>query len=78
MGGWFSLGVCILAAYRIYVKDLTGIFGFTVVVAILNFISFGIMHNFSENPISAPGSWTLINMITTLTGIGLLIYSFIR
>lgn len=72
--GWYALIACGAAAWLL---KGTGLFPFAVINAIANFWSFGVMHNFTYNPQSAPNSWAVVNMLSTLIGIILLIYAFI-
>ena len=74
--GWIYAIICIVAAYRIYVRDIKSIFWIAVIVAIANVWSFGVMHNYRDNPYEAPNFWTNINMITAFIAIAFLIYSF--
>lgn len=77
MGGLISLIICIVAASRVY-SEGSVIFYISIIVALLNFWSFGVMYNFRDNPIMAPNFWTKINMITTFASIGFLIFSIFK
>lgn len=75
MGFWQVL-ICGAAAYLLYQSGAQIIFYIAAVNAGANLWSYGIMHNFQDDPTSAPNSWTIINMVTTFIGLGLLIFSF--
>ena len=68
--------ICGLAAYILNQPDTQTMFNVAAVNAGLNLWSFGVMSNYRDNPMMAPNFWTNVNMLTTLAGIGLLIYSF--
>ena len=74
--GIVSFIICGLAAYLLDQPDTQTIFNVAAVNAGLNLWSFGVMSNFVDEPMMAPNFWTNIHMLTTLTGIGLLAYSF--
>lgn len=74
--GWVQVMLCGTAAYFLYQAGSQIVFYIAAINAGANVWSFGIMHNFRDDPLSAPNSWTTVNMVTTLIGLGLLIYSF--
>ena len=75
-GGWISLAICVGAVYRLRGEDHSVAFTIAIIVADVNFLSFGIMHNFQDDPLEAPDFATSATMLSTATGLGLLIYSF--
>ena len=77
MGGWICLAICGGAAYSLSDVDSPFWFWFAVANAVLNVWSFGIMHNYRHMPQLAPNSWTSVNILTTVVGVGLLIYALI-
>ena len=76
MGGIISLGVCVFAAILLYERGKSAALIFAIVVIVINLWSFGVMNNFKNNPNSAPNFATVSSILTTFTGMGLLIYSF--
>jgi len=68
--GWIWLLVCVGA---VFLNTGSALFIPSIVVAVGNLWSFGIMHNFRHEPQTAPNGATLINMLTTVAGIVLLI-----
>ena len=74
--GIVHFAICCLAAYLLKQPDTQTIFYVAAVNAGINLWSYGVMHNFRDEPMMAPTSWSYINMLTTIVGIGLLIYSF--
>jgi hypothetical protein len=75
--GWVQFAICAFAAYRLNYIGSDPIFYFAVGVAVANLWSFGVMHNFRSSPQLAPNSWTLINILSMIAGVGLLFYSFV-
>lgn len=74
--GIISVFICGLAAYLLNSTENEIIFNIAAVNTGINFWSYGVMHNFSDDQMSAPNSWTMINMVTTVIGVGLLVSSF--
>ena len=71
--GWLHLTVCIAAPLLLYGQRLPALFWGAVVVAMANFWSFGIMHSFKHDPDAAPNSWTIVNLVTAVAGLGLVV-----
>lgn len=71
--GFLMIIICAIAAYRLYGHSL---FIIALIITILDFWSYGIMHNYRRNPDMIPNFWVSINMISSIGGIGLLIFSF--
>lgn len=74
--GWIQLILCGTAAYLLYQAGAQIVFYIAAINAGANLWSFGVMHNYRDDPLSAPNFWTTVNMVTTFAGLGLLIYSF--
>ena len=74
--GIVHVAICVLAAYLLKQPDTQTIFYVAAVNAGINLWSYGVMYNFRDEPMMAPTSWSNIHMLTTIVGIGLLIYSF--
>ncbi len=74
--GWVQVILCLIAAYLLYQAGAQIVFYIAAINAGANLWSFGIMHNYRDDPTSAPNSWTTVNMVTTFIGVGLLIYAF--
>lgn len=72
--GWKTLAVCVSAVLLLWGKGHPLAFWAALVVAILNFWSFGVMYNFKANPMAAPDSWTRVNLATAI--VGLLLFSY--
>lgn len=69
--------LCGAAAYLLYRAGAEEIvFYIAVINAGANLWSYGILHNYRDDPVLAPNSWTAVNMVTAFIGLGLLIYSF--
>ena len=68
--------ICGLAAYLLDQPDTQTIFIVAAVNAGFNLWSFGVMSNYRNEPMMAPNFWTIIHMLTTVVGIGLLAYYF--
>ena len=47
MGGWICLIICLVPIYFFYTSSHIGLMIFSIVNAVINFWSFGIMHNFA-------------------------------
>ena len=73
--GWIFAIASGVAAYLIYSlqNEATTLFWVALVVAIPNFWSFGIIwnHRFDKD---SPQAWTVIHTLSTVGGIGLLVY----
>lgn len=78
MGGLISLAICVAAAWRLYGHG--ALFVVASIVAVANFWSLGIVHNYKHDSIhQAPEQRPAIavNMLTTLAGLILLVISFV-
>lgn len=76
-GGWKTLSVCVLAVLLLWGKGHPITFWGAIVVAILNFCSFGILWNFRATPEAAPNGWARINLVTAIAGLALFSYGVI-
>lgn len=76
MIGWLVFAAAGLAAFRL---NGTALFWPAVVVAVIDFWSLGVMWNTKRQPVR--GNWerfvVQLNMLASVTAIGLLAYSFL-
>ncbi len=75
--GIIWIAICIAAAFRLY---HTWAFVIALLVAVANALSFGLMlvtHELEPEIFPLVRLYTSINVVTTLIGVGLLIYSFV-
>lgn len=81
MGGKISFAICVVATVLLYNRQPLIFFWIAIVIAILNFWSWGIMHNFfirSKGKIDAVPNWiSLVNMASTFVGVVLLVYALV-
>lgn len=72
--GWWSVAICGVGVWLIWpIADLW-LITLAVAVTVANLWSYGIMHNFIDEPEAAPDSWALVNMISSFAGLALLAY----
>ncbi len=76
MRGWAFIALCGLAVLRLYKPNVHFAFYLALITAVANLWSFGVLHNYGDNPYEAPNSWALVNIASTVIGAGLLVYSF--
>ena len=74
--GIVHVAICVLAAYLLNQTDAQTLFNVAAANAGINLWSFGVMSNYRDNPMMVSNFWSNIHMVTTIAGIGLLIYSF--
>ncbi len=74
MIGFLLFAVTIVAAWQTY--D-TGLFVVAVVNAVLNGWAYGVMTNFSRNPLNAPNWAAVATFVTGTAGIGFLVYGLL-
>lgn len=77
MRGWIFLSICLVPLLLFYVSGKTGWMVVSIVNAVANFWSFGIMHNYATDPDAAPDWATVMNFVSFILGIGLIVYAFI-
>jgi hypothetical protein len=76
--GWVHVVINVSAAVLLYSTKHNILFWVAVALSVFGFWSFGIMHNFyyrTGNPLSAPDWATRINMVASIAGVGVFIYS---
>lgn len=87
MGGWISVIVSIIPVYLFWKNGLIILSVIAVVNLLINFWSFGIMHNFyyraRQNRLNkaielVPNWVTMINIATAIIGLVLLIISIVQ
>ena len=76
-GGWKTLSVCVLAVLLLWGKGHPIAFWGALLVAILNFWSFGVLYNFRATPEAAPNGWARVNLVTAIAGLTLFSYGVI-
>lgn len=76
--GLINFIICVIGAYLNYRKGISIAFIISVIVAFINFWTWGIMNNFKNNPQQISNSVTTINFISFILGIIMLIVSFFR
>lgn len=81
MGGKISFAICVVATILLYNRQPLILFWIAIATAIVNFWSWGIMHNFfiaSKGKIDAVPNWiSLVNMGSTFVGAVLLVYALV-
>jgi len=61
----------------LYLLRGTEVFTVAVIVTVVNLISLGIFSNFKDDVFAAPNWAVNANLITSIVGVGLLIYGFL-
>jgi len=81
MGGKINFAICVIVAILLYGKHPTIIFWIAVATTVINFWSWGIMHNFfirSKGNINVVPNWTsAVNMISTFVGAILFVWALV-
>ena len=81
MGGKISFAICVVATVLLYNRQPFILFWIAIATAIVNFWSWGIMHNFfirSKGKIDAVPNWiSLVNMASTFVGVVLLVCALV-
>ncbi len=81
MGRRSNFAICFIAAILLYKESPVFLFWAAAAVAIINFLSWGIMHNFHlrlrRDPEATPDWVAVINILSTIAGLGLLIQALI-
>jgi len=81
MGGKIHFAICVIAAILLYGKQPSIIFWIAVATTVINYWSWGIMHNFflsARGDIDAVPDWvSALNMISTFIGIIMLVLAII-
>ena len=73
MMGWLGVIANVAAIAASFDADHRLLIVVAIICGILNLWSWGVMHNYRDDPLSAPNLATTVNMITTFLAVALLI-----
>jgi hypothetical protein len=77
MMGWLGVIVNVVAIGASIDADHRLLIVVAIICGILNLWSWGVMHNYRDDPLSAPNLATTVNMITTFVAVGLFILTLL-
>ncbi len=75
MGGWIGVAIGVAGAALLFKLGHPVLGGIAVFFAVLQFWSFGIMHNYSRDPTPPPiiDTWSAVNVVAWFASAALLI-----